>query len=292
MSDTGATAGASLGETVGTLLPGAVLRLRVAGVADPARDARLLLAHALDLPPERVSLHLSDPLTDGMAARFQALIDRRVARQPVSQIIGQRLFWGRPFTVTADVLDPRPETETLIDEALKGRFSRVLDLGTGSGAILLTLLAERPAATGLGVDLSEPALAVARANAQALGVSGRATFALSDWFGAVEGQFDLIVANPPYISAAELAALAPETREWEPRMALTPGGDGLDAYRAIAAGVGACLRPGGRLLAEIGPSQGAAVVALLRAAGLTGLTVLPDLDGRDRVVAGVAPLSG
>ncbi|MGY6536032.1 MAG: peptide chain release factor N(5)-glutamine methyltransferase [Pararhodobacter sp.] len=284
MSDAGATAG--------SLLPGAIAQLRAAGVDDPARDARVLLAHALGVPGDRVSLHLSDPLAGGMAARFQTLINRRAARQPVSQIIGRRLFWGRPFLVTADVLDPRPETETLIAAALEQRFSRVLDLGTGSGAILVTLLADCPAATGLGVDLSEPAIAVARANAQAQGVAGRAGFAVSDWFDAVDGAFDLIVANPPYISADEFRTLAPETRNWEPPLALTPGGDGLDAYRAIAAGLGGHLCPGGRLLVEIGPSQGAAVVALLRAAGLTDVRVMPDLDGRDRVVTGMARQKG
>ncbi len=267
-----------------SLLPPAIARLRAAGVADPARDARLLLAHALGLPPERVSLALHDPAPADTAARFAALIDRRAARQPVSQIIGRRLFWGRSFIVTPDVLDPRPETETLIAAALAEPFARVLDLGTGSGAILLTLLAEAPQASGLGVDLSPAALDVARANTCALGLAGRADFVLSDWFVAVAGRFDLIVANPPYIAAAEMPALAPETRDWEPHLALTPGGDGLDACRAISAGAAAHLAPGGRLLVETGPTQGAAVAALMRKAGLQAVEILPDMDGRDRVV--------
>ncbi len=272
------------GQTPASLLPPAIARLRAAGVAEPARDARLLLAHALDLPAERLSLALHDPAPPDIAARFAALIDRRAARQPVSQIIGRRLFWGRSFIVTPDVLDPRPETETLIAAALAEPFARVLDLGTGSGAILLTLLAEAPQATGLGVDISPAALDVARANARALGLAGRADFALSDWFAGVAGRFDLIVANPPYIAAAEMPALAPETREWEPHLALTPGGDGLDACRAISAGVAAHLIPGGRVLVETGPTQGAAVAVLMRKAGLQSVDVLPDMDGRDRVV--------
>lgn len=271
-------------------LRAAVARLAGAGVPDPARDARLLMADALGVEPGRLTLHLPSPLPAPAAARFQAALDRRAARQPVSHITGRRAFWGRDFRVTPDVLDPRPETETLIAEALSQPFARVLDLGTGSGAILLTLLAERPAAQGLGTDLSPPALEVARANAGALGVAPRAAFRLSDWFAALgdAGRFDLIVSNPPYLAEDEMAGLSPEVRH-EPRLALTPGGDGLGAYRALARGVMPHLAPGGRVLAEIGPAQGAAVAALWHGAGLRAVTVLKDLDGRDRVVCGQAP---
>lgn len=275
--------------TPAALLPPAIRRLAAAGVPDPARDARRLLAHALGIAPDRLTLHLHDPLLAAAATRFEAALAARAARQPVSQITGQRAFWGRMFRVTPDVLDPRPETEVLVAAALSAPFTRVLDLGTGSGAILLSLLAERPQATGLGVDLSPAALAVARGNAVALGVDGRADFTLSDWFAGVAGRFDLIVSNPPYIAAGEMAALAPEVRDWEPHMALTPGGDGLDAYRAIAAGAPAHLAPGGRLLLEIGPTQGAAVAGLLQAAGFEGITLCADLDGRDRVVSANIP---
>ncbi|MGR3571678.1 N5-glutamine methyltransferase family protein, partial [Brevirhabdus sp.] len=161
---------------------------------------------------------------------------------------------------------------------------RVLDLGTGSGCILLSLLAETPDATGLGVDLSPAALRVAQANADALGLTRRAALRVSDWLAQVSGRFDLIVANPPYVTAAEFDTLDPEPRLWEPRAALTPGGDGLDAYRVIARDVVPFLRPGGRLLLEIGPAQGAAVCDLLERAGLRGARVAQDLDGRDRVV--------
>lgn len=264
----------------------AVARLAAAGVEDPLRDARLLLAGAAGLAADRLSLHLGDPLTPEAALLFEAAVAAREARRPVSQILGRRAFWGRVFRVTPDVLDPRPETECLVAEALAAPFRRVLDLGTGSGAILLSLLADRPAARGLGVDLSPAALEVARGNAVALGVV--AEFAVSDWFAAVTGRFDLIVSNPPYIAEAEMAALSPEVLH-EPRLALTPGGDGLDAYRAIAAGARAHLEPAGRLLVEIGPTQAAAVRALFAGAGLTDLRTLPDLDGRDRIVAARAP---
>jgi release factor glutamine methyltransferase len=267
------------------LLPAAIARLRAAGVADPARDARLLLAHALDLPADRLTLHPDDPASDAATARFEAALAARASRQPVSQIVGHRLFWGRAFKVSPDVLDPRPETEILIAAALEGTFERVLDLGTGSGAILLTLLAERPQGRGLGVDLSDAALTVARANAATLGVAERCELRRSDWFERVDGRFDLIVANPPYLAAAELAELAPETRDWEPAEALLGGADGLDAYRAIASGAGAHLSPGGRLLLEIGPTQRAAVTALLAGSGFAAIGCRADLDGRDRVIA-------
>jgi len=277
------------GEVTGAeALRAAVARLAAAGVADAPRDARRLLAHAMGIRADRLLLHLGEALTPAAAAAFELAVAARSARQPVSQITGSRLFWGRAFRVTRDTLDPRPETETLVAAALERPFERVLDLGTGTGCIILTLLAERPAARGVGTDLSEAALAVAAGNAADLGLAGRVEFLASDWFGAVEGRFDLIVSNPPYITAAEMADLDPDVRDWEPHMALTPGGDGLDAYRAIAAGAGAHLGPGGRLLVEIGPLQGAAVSALFAAAGLARIRVLPDLDGRDRVVCAEA----
>jgi release factor glutamine methyltransferase len=269
-----------------------VARLRWAGIADAARDGRLLLAHAMGRAANRLTLHMSDSLNPVQMAAYEAALAARLARQPVAQIIGQRLFWGRSFKVTRDVLDPRPETETLVAAALEEPAQKVLDLGTGSGCILLSVLAEMPVAKGTGVDLSPEALAVAMANAAYLGLAERAGFHLSDWFGAVEGRYDLILSNPPYIAADEMAGLAPEVRDWEPHLALSPGGDGLAAYRTIAAGAGARLLPGGRLMVEIGPTQGKAVSGLFMAAGFSDIRVLPDMDGRDRVVAVRKPLPG
>ena len=275
--------------TVAAALRAATAQLTQAGIVAAAGDARHLVAHATGLDPDRLTLHLSDHLDASVQVRLEAALAARARHQPVSQIIGSRLFWGRRFRVTRDVLDPRPETECLIAAALAQPFARVLDLGTGSGAILLTLLAERPDASGLGTDLSPKALAVALGNAQALGLTARASFARADWLDGVQEQFDLIVANPPYIAAAEIAGLAPEVRDWEPHLALTPGGDGLGAYRKIAAGAPAHLAPGGVLLLEIGPTQSTAVTALLTAAGLRCGPTLPDLDGRDRVVVARLP---
>ncbi len=263
-------------------LRAAIPRLVAAGVPDAARDARVLLAHAMGIPPDRLTVHLTDPLASQATATFDASIAARCARQPVAQITGQRLFWGRSFRVTQDTLDPRPETEMLVAAALSQPFSRVLDLGTGTGAILLSLLADRPGATGVGTDISQKALAVAQGNAAVLGL--HPDFLLSDWFASVPGRFDLIVSNPPYIAADEMPTLSPDVLEWEPHLALTPGGDGLDAYRAIASGARDHLTAGGRLLVEIGPTQGAAVAALMVQGGLSNPRILPDMDGRDRCV--------
>lgn len=274
------------------VLADGVRALQGAGIDGAARDARWLMAYALGVAQDRLMLALAEPVSATQEARFRAAVAARAEHQPVAQITGQRLFWGRSFKVTPDVLDPRPETETLIAAALERPFSRVLDLGTGSGAILLSLLADQSGATGMGVDLSAEALAVAQANAQALDLSARAEFCLSDWFEQVEGTFDLIVSNPPYIPQAELAALAPETRDWEPRMALVPAGcdgSGLAAYRRIAANIRDHLVPGGRVIVETGLGQGPDVAALFTKAGLTGARLLEDMTGRARVVLAKAP---
>ena len=260
-------------------------RLAAAGVPEAGRDARRLYRWAAGLEGPALSAALSDPATAAETERFYRVIAAREHRTPVSQIVGERLFWGRAFRVTADVLDPRPETETLIAHALEGPPARrILDLGTGSGCILLTLLAEWPGATGLGVELSAAALEVAAGNARALGLDGRADFRAGDWCAGVEGRFDLVVSNPPYLAEAELAALEPEVRLHEPRAALSGGRDGLEAYRRIAAGVGDLLAPDGRAMLEIGPTQAAAVSAIFAAEGLAPVRILADMDGRDRVV--------
>ncbi|MEV8465381.1 peptide chain release factor N(5)-glutamine methyltransferase [Fluviibacterium sp. DFM31] len=266
-------------------LQAALPRLTAAGIAAPMGDARRLLAHALQVPPGRLTLVLHDPLPEAAQARFEAAIAARATRQPVSQITGTRAFFGRDFHVTPDVLDPRPETEALVLAALDRPAARLLDLGTGSGCILLTLLAEWPEATGLGIDSSAAALAVAGRNARALDVQDRAELRTGDWLTGLAGPFDLIVSNPPYITESDHATLSPEVRDWEPRGALTPGGDGLDAYRRILPGVPALLAEGGRVLLEIGVGQDDDVGRIARAAGFARIACLPDLDGRGRVMA-------
>ncbi|NKX75122.1 peptide chain release factor N(5)-glutamine methyltransferase [Rhodobacteraceae bacterium R_SAG3] len=275
--------------TAAQAMVAATARLRAAGVDDPARDARVLLAHAARIEAARVTLIAPEELSHEVAERYDQLISLRAIRVPVSHLIGERDFYGRRFKVSAEVLDPRPETETLIEAALSEPFERVLDLGVGSGCILVTLLAEQQGALGLGVDLSEAACLQASANAVLHRVEARADIRQSDWFSAVKGQFDLIVSNPPYIALNEMDDLSEEVREHEPQMALTDGADGLSAYRLICAGLGRHLAQGGRVLVEIGPTQGTAVAEMMRAAGLVEVTVLPDLDGRDRVVLGRNP---
>ena len=256
-------------------------RLQGQGIEEPARDVRRLLAFAAGVDPGRLTVMLPDDLPEPAFSRYLSLIDRRAKREPVSHLTGLRAFWGREFIVTPDVLDPRPETEHLIEAALETDFASVLDLGTGSGVILATLLAERPGAEGLGADLSPSALTVARQNLDRH--APRGNLVQSDWFDAVSGRFDLIVSNPPYIAAGEMAGLAPEL-SFEPRIALTDEGDGLTAYRIIAAKAAGHLTEQGRLIVEIGTGQGAAVAELFRAAGLKDVEIRRDLADHDRNV--------
>jgi release factor glutamine methyltransferase len=205
--------------------------------------------------------------------------------------VGYRDFWKSRFHVTPDVLDPRPETETLVSLALERPAARILDLGTGSGCILISLLLEWPEATGVGTDIYETGILVAGRNAAALGVADRIILPLSDWYDDIGGRFDLIVSNPPYIAAGEMAGLAADVRDHEPHLALTDGADGYAAYRTIVAGAPDHLTPGGRLMVEIGPTQAEVVRAFFNEAGFGEITVHPDLDGRDRVVSGTRPIA-
>ncbi|SMY09624.1 peptide chain release factor N(5)-glutamine methyltransferase [Flavimaricola marinus] len=271
-------------ETGNSLLIAATRALTEAGVPDAARDARRLLSFAVGVEAGRLTLVLPEPVEPDAQAKFRDLIARRVNRQPVSQLIGKRAFYGRDYLVTADVLDPRPETEILVEAALAQPFGHVLDLGTGSGCILLTLLAEMADSRGVGVDISPVAVQVAQTNAQTLELSHRARFMVSDWAAEVEGVFDLVVSNPPYISTREMAELAPEVRDWEPRMALTDESDGLAAYRAIFGSIGPYLAESGRVVVEIGPDQAQDVSQIAQKHGFETLAVIRDLDGRDRVI--------
>lgn len=272
--------------TVREALAAAVAELRGAGVPDAARDARRLMAHALAVVPDRLTLHEGDSLGSPDAADFDRMVTERCLFRPVAQIVGRRAFWRRDFLVSGSVLDPRPETETLVAAALAGPApGTILDLGTGSGVIVLTLLLEWPGAVGVGIDVDPGALAVAESNARLHGIAqDRCRLVESDWYGAVGGRYDLVVSNPPYVSAVEYAGLARDVAGWEPQHALTPGATGLEAYERIAADLGAVLAPGGRALLEIGPSQADAVAGLLAVHGLPGARVHQDLDGRDRVV--------
>ena len=267
------------------MVANAAQSLRAAGIDSAARDARALVAHALGVAANRIVLLGSDPIDLKAQERLAGYLERRLRHEPVSKIMGWRQFWGRDFHISKAVLDPRPETETVIVEALKHPAATVLDLGTGSGILAVTLMAEWPKAQALSLDFSRAARAVACKNAARSDGGHRLSFAQSNWFEGVQGEFDLIVANPPYIAMEEMAGLDRDVRDFDPHIALTPGGDGLDPYRVIAAAVGRHLSPDGRLIVEIGHQQAADVLQIFQDAGLSSLCCHPDLAGRDRVIS-------
>lgn len=265
-------------------------RLEAAGVDSPVVDARLLIEAGAGV--DRIEI-IADPrreLTEAQVAAVDALTRRREAREPISHILGKKAFWTFEVAVTRDVLTPRPETELLVEAAVrllpKDSPARVLDLGVGSGAIILAVLAERPFTTGLGVDVSEAALAVARANAERLGLSDRLELRQGDWTEGLEGQFHLVLSNPPYIPADEIAGLQPEVARHEPRLALDGGADGLAAYRRILSQLDRVLAPGGTFAFEVGRGQAENVRALAEAAGYATDAPLSDIAGVARVVTG------
>lgn len=262
-------------------------RLSAVKTEDVMRDLRILAAHVIEVDASRMTLHMHDDVSANQRELFEALVDGRSAHMPISKLIKRRLFWGREFSVDFDVLDPRADTETLIAACLELKLkTNVLDLGTGSGAIGLTLAAEWPRANVLCTDISEGALTIARQNMNQIGVADTVRFQVSDWFDKVIGTYDLIVSNPPYISLDEWQTLDLEV-QFDPKIALTDNGDGLSAYRIIAAQAGAYLEKGGHLIVEIGHQQGRAVQALFDVAGFTQVKCLPDMAGRDRVVSGL-----
>lgn len=269
-------------------------RLTAAGVESPVFDARLLLEAAAGVARLDILTDPHRPLDAAALARLEALVARREAREPLGYVLGRQAFWNMELAVSPAVLTPRPDTETLVHAALAAlpadAPARVLDLGVGSGAILLAILRERPLAEGVGIDSSTAALDVACANAQALGLDARARFRHGDWGqGLTDNAFDLAVSNPPYIATAEIGTLAPEVAHYEPRLALDGGPDGLGAYRRLAPDLVRLLRPGGRFALEIGQGQSEAVIGIVRAAGLVPEAVRPDLAGIGRVVVGGRP---
>lgn len=259
-------------------------RLEAAGIASAVTDARRLLAHAAGTETDRLELIRGDLVDPETLDRFDRFLSARCKHQPVAQIIGRRAFWKYEFEVTPDTLDPRPETELVVELGIMSRPKHVLDLGTGTGAILLSILSDCPDAVGTGTDLSLDALRVAQRNASHLNLASRCGFQCSDWFRGVSGTFDLIVSNPPYISAEEMAGLSPDVRNWEPHLALTPGGDGLACYRRIAKDMPRFLGKGGTAILEIGATQAADVCAIFNAAGFVHCIIHKDLNDQDRVI--------
>lgn len=269
-------------------------RLEEAGIDGPVIDARLLLEAATGASRADIVTDPYRPLSPTEAQTLEGYLERRIAREPVSHILGRKGFWTVELKVTRDVLTPRPDTETLVSAVLKSlpaeQPMRLLDLGVGSGAILLALLAERPLWSGVGVDISGPALEVARENAALLKLDDRAVFVHGLWAeGQPDQAFDAVVSNPPYIPTADIDDLDPEVSVHEPRLALDGGIDGLDAYRVLASQVMRVLKPGGVFALEIGHDQGHAVEALMNQAKAGFCRVVSDLGQRDRVVIGRSP---
>jgi len=272
--------------TIARALCAATHRLRAAGIEQARAEARSLLRHVTGLPPEALVADRDRVLETEALTRFEALVARRAAREPMAYILGVREFWSLPLFVGPGVLVPRPETETLVEAALEAFPDRraplrILDLGTGSGCLLLALLREYPNASGVGVDRSAEALALATLNARRHGLADRAQLVRGDWGRGLAGSFELIVANPPYVASGELAELAPEVARYEPRAALDGGADGLDAYRAILPDLPRLLAPAGVACLEIGAGQATALAALAEVAGFR-VAVRPDLAGIPR----------
>jgi len=248
------------------------------------REARILLEFVLK--NQEKFLNTNHNISNNDFIIFQRLIKKRLKFQPISQIIGERYFWKNKFFINSDVLDPRPDTETLIEHTLSfGSFFNILDLGTGSGCIILSLLDEYNAAMGIGVDKSKKALNVAQKNAELLNLNDRVKFQIGNWCDGLNNKFDLIVSNPPYISEKEILGLSNDVINWEPRIALTPEGDGLGAYKNIINGVKNILIPNGRIIFEIGHAQGNEVSNLLKSNNFKEINIVKDINNKDRVVS-------
>lgn len=294
------TAEAAPDRRVGFLCWQAAERLKAAQLPEAQVDARLLTCRALSLSHADLIAKACSEATQDQAAALERMLERRLAREPVSRILGEREFYGRSFRISPATLDPRPDSETLVEAVLellaprRAEPPRLLDLGTGTGCLLLTLLAEMPEAKGVGADISAEALAVAAENARALQVADRVELAQSSWTEAVSGTFDIILSNPPYIATDTVATLEPEVRLHDPALALDGGADGLDAYRAILRRP-LPLAPGGWLVLEVGAGQARQALELMSEAGLGSdrqrYRSWHDLGGIERVVAARAPLN-
>ncbi len=274
-----------MADTLGSILTEAIAVLWAAGLDEPRRRARRFVAAFLDVPPTELLSDAERALERSVVERLRGSLARIVRGEPLSRVLGWREFWGLRFALSADTLDPRPESETLVEAVLRRIPDRnvplsFLDLGTGTGCLLLALLSELPTAVGIGVDGAVGAVMTARENAEVLGLADRARFFVGDWSSALSGRFAVIVANPPYIARGELAGLPPEVRRYDPRRAVDGGEEGLAAYQRIAEDLPALLSSGGIFAVEIGAGQASAAVAILQAGGLL-------VDGIERDLAGI-----
>jgi release factor glutamine methyltransferase len=275
--------------TVGDAVTAVARRVAAAGIAEPRREARLLVALALGAEPAAVLGYPERPLEAAAQARLDGLVTRRAAGEPYSRLRGRRQFWSLDFALTPDTLDPRADSETLIEAALahlpdRTAALKLVDFGTGCGCLLLALLSELPNASGIGVDILPGAAATARLNAAALGLGHRASFIVGRWGEAISGDVDVILANPPYIPSGDIDGLAPEVAKHEPHAALDGGDDGLAAFRELAGDLGRLLRSGGIASVEVGQGQASKVALVMADAGLSVRAIGRDLSGIERVL--------
>jgi release factor glutamine methyltransferase len=273
--------------TIAAALTEASRRLGAGGIDNPRGEARLLLCHVLGFGAERVLGHPEHEIGNDALKNFWEAVSRRVRREPMSHVLGKREFWSLDFQVTPDTLDPRPDSETLVEAVLlhvteRGRRLRVLDLGTGTGCLLLAILSEFPNATGVGIDISAPALEIAKANSVALGLDDRVEFHHAEWDAGLHGAFDIVVSNPPYIPTGELAFLEPEVALFEPRLALDGGVDGLREYRALVPVFERRLKAKGVAVIELGAGQSGSVGRLMAGEGFDVVDQCQDLGGVTR----------
>ncbi|MFL2795582.1 MAG: peptide chain release factor N(5)-glutamine methyltransferase [Paracoccaceae bacterium] len=267
------------------VLADTTIKLSRSGIEGAARDARILSAFALEIPISELSLRINEQVSGKTTSKLEKLILRRIHREPISKILGRREFWGRTFSLNENVLDPRGDTETLIDFVIEKPVKSVLELGTGSGAIAVTLACEWKEVHVTAVDISEDALSLAKINAEKFNVQNKIDFLKSDWFEAVKGPFDLIISNPPYIGLAEQDELSDEVIKYDPEIALFAGRDGLDAYKRIIPNLAKFLKPDGFVALETGASQSNQVKNMMNAVGFIDVKIVKDLSGKDRLVA-------
>ena len=267
------------------VLADTAIKLSGSGIEGAARDARILTAFAIGIPISELSLKLNELVSDQIISKLEKLILRRIDREPISKILGKREFWGRLFSINENVLDPRPDTETLIDFVIEKPVTSVLELGTGSGAIAVTLACEWKHVHLTAVDISEDAISMAKINAEKFNVQNKIHFLKSDWFETVRGSFDLIISNPPYIGLVEQDEIAAEVIKYDPEIALFAGRDGLEAYKKIIPNLAKFLKPDGLVVLETGASQSNQVKNMMNAVGFIDAKIVKDLSGKDRLVA-------
>jgi len=267
------------------VLADTAIKLSKSGIEGAARDARILTAFALEIPISELSLKINQQVSEKIIVELEKLILRRINREPISKILGRRDFWGRTFSINENVLDPRGDTETLIDFVIEKPVKSVLELGTGSGAIAVTLACEWKEVHVTATDISENALSLAKINAEKFNVQNKIHFLTSDWFENVKGAYDLIISNPPYIGLTEQDEISAEVIKYDPEIALFAGRDGLDAYRRIIPSLSKFLNPDGLVVLETGASQGIKVKNMMNAAGFIDAKIVKDLSGKDRLVA-------